>query len=218
LPAKSAPKGHEQAVTPATGTVGSNAGVVPFTPPSGEFCILMPSKVTSDVLNEKNFKVPTYQGRAGIVNYVVTDVSLGKETNALDSYLKGFLRSITSRTNSQAELSDTSGQGWTGKICSFKRDGKESLSGVVAKANGTNIIYSAIIDAPVSSEQAKNFLASLVIYPDKALEAHKNDPGSGPSAGEIGQTIGSIIGMFVGIGLGVYFVKKAAAKKKLEQS
>jgi hypothetical protein len=216
--AQAAPKAHETIKgSGAAGSVSKPADAAPFVPPSGEFSILLPGEVSTHSMSDQNVHVPTFLARSGTTNYVVTGVNVGPESNAFDQYMLGFVNSLEKQGNMSVAISDTSGEGWTGKLCNFTRNGSERLAAIVAKATGTTVIYSAMIDAPATSDQAKKFFASFIVYPEKAREAHRNDPGAVPSvAYEMGRTVGSIIGPLLVLGLVVFWVKRSSRRKKIE--
>jgi len=190
------------------------AQFVPFVPASGEFSILMPGRVMTRSIAAANNQVPTYSARSGITNYVITGVNLGDESNGFDQYLNGFVESMKKRGSMSSVVSDASGQGWTGKLCNFTRNGNERVSAIVAKTTGSNVIYSAMIDVPASSEQSKEFLGSLIVYPEKAIAAHQNDSSAKKASVEMGRTIGTVVGALFGLGLAIFLVKRFPPPKK----
>jgi hypothetical protein len=210
--APNAPAAVKGPNTPAPAAEPVNAG--PYVPPTGEFSVMMPGRIITQPMPTSYGKVPTYLARSGTTNYVVTGVNLGDQPNGFDQYMHGFVELLKKKSNMSVAVSDASGQGWTGKQCNFAKNGNERVTAVVAKANGTNVIYSAMVDAPANSEAAKKFLGSLIIFPDKALAAHRNDPVARTSFADIGGTIGMLIGALVGIGLGIFVMKTREAKKK----
>jgi hypothetical protein len=219
LSGQCAPKTSSAIKDASAAAPGSNPSpnVATFAPESGEFSILMPGHVRINSMPARYGQVPTYLARAGTTNYVVTGINVGEDPHAFDQYFHGFVHSMTKQGDMSVVDSDASGQGWTGKLCNFTRNGNERVSAIVAKATGSNVIYSAMIDAPASSEQSKRFLGSLVIYPDKAIAAHLNDPGAKNTSAEAGQMIGTIVGALLGLALAIFLVKRFPPPKKKDE-
>lgn len=180
---------------------------ISFSPAQGDFTVSVPVVLHP---TEKNKNL--FQAVADGHTYSLGGCKISKQERTECS---SFLAGIKDQGWNLESTNLAKGNGWTGKIYTFTGNGKNRATALYAVVNGADIAYCLSVDA--SSEEAKKFIGTFAVDPQKAAQVHSNDPtpGFNPVAYEIGRYIGFCLPLII---LFVFLWRSSRKKQTLMSS
>jgi hypothetical protein len=171
-----------------------------FSPPSGEYQVLMPPQPKLGSITQSGVTANMYTGSAAGHNYVIVTSNLGKNPDYFAQCVQGILAEAKKHGMTPSGVTDVSGIGWTGKKIGFSKAGTDLGVQLAAYTKDAGIVYLLSVNAPMNSDMTDTFLKSFVVFPDKAIAAHKSETplcSINSPAYNLGYSFGYFVGFIV---------------------
>lgn len=194
------PENNETATAPAQTTppaaISKPDGWQLFTPPAGDFHILLPANVQRKVDDQPGKTSIQYFQHADEIDYLVTDgkyISSAQRRNAVQGFFEEAVGKIEQQLNKKnqslvtRELSEVSGKGWHGKQVSFKTNDKDLATIRIVFSSADDVGYKLLASSGLDNPRVRMFFDSFEVDPAVASKAH------------LGMTSSSTVRNFVGV-------------------
>lgn len=155
------------------GWADANALAV-FSPPTHEFSVMLPANV-SVVPSDDLHSGIEYSATAGAHAYSVSSTKLFNDSGNVDQFTQEALKRLAA---APTLTTDAAGKGWNGKAFNLHIDNSDVTYVVAAAERGDKdgkVVYEFMAPTPLEAPAGKNFVKSIVIFPEEAIHAHLRD-------------------------------------------
>jgi hypothetical protein len=155
------------------GWADANALAV-FSPPTHEFSVMLPANVIGVPSDDLHSGIE-YSATAGAHAYSVSSTKLFNDSGNVDHFTQEALKRLAA---TPTLTTDAAGKGWNGKAFNLHIDNSDVTYVVAAAERGDKdgkVVYEFMAPTPLEAPEGKNFVKSIVIFPEEAIHAHLRD-------------------------------------------
>ncbi len=158
-----------------------------FTPPAGDFQIVMPANVQRKVDNQPGKSSTQFFQHADGIDFLVTDgayISSARRDNALQGFYLEAVDKIEKQLNKKnaelvtREVSEISGKGWHGKQVLFKTSDKVLATIRIVFSSNDDVGYKLLASSGLENQSVATFFDSFEVNPAVASKAHLGSASS----------------------------------------
>ncbi len=158
-----------------------------FTPPAGDFRVLMPANVKRRTDNKTGRPQVMYYQQANDIDFLVADGSYmtkSRNEGAQFDYYQEAVNTIEQQLNQKhkslvtKEVSDVTGQGWHGKQISFKTNDADLATVRVVYSTAGDVAYKLLASAGTDNPIVRTYFDSFEIDSTVASKAHLDSASS----------------------------------------
>jgi len=156
------------------------AELTEFSPPTHEFSVVLPADVMA-VPSDNLHSGITYSAKQGTQSYSVSSSKLFNDGKTIDQFTQEALQNLGAAPTATM---NATGAGWSGKAFGVHTVGGDATYVIAVADRGDRdgkVVYEFSAPAPLETAGGKNFVKSIVIYPDRAIHAHLRDLRPGAS-------------------------------------